>query len=616
MSLQLTGTSILSCSYEREKVASVTAFINFKDVSLNRVSIPSSTSRVKFPVNLFPDMAHPSTYFESIPLQDKKPTIAPALQDKYKTLLQAMKPYDLISLQETVSFVHKFFFLSKKDATNRFITDCSSFNDIMAKKTSVRLPHHRDFVAIMSHIKGQVLTSKTDLSKCFWSVEIPMNLRRFFSLPAVVINGKTMYPHLTRLPQGSCTSPQICQVLHEHLIRRAILLLPIQDQETICLVPGLENATNKTLLFVVVYIDDVILFASITDTQLMYRFRHAYLKTVKDAGFEVKPSKTVKPTTSPMQALGVVVHGARRAILLDSQKIARVVPETFELLIHPPQDINLLKAQSLIGQWSYLIGLRPEFHCLFSSMYEWLHCGSLRSPTLPWENARKPKVVTLVRETKREFWSLLACLPDVQYVNIPYQMVGTIVLASDASDTGIGANFLADRLDASRCATWLVDSSPGRETTMADRIAWIDSTSPWHQNWTTLISSDVNGIWQRCLLSNASNDDCLAAMDESKGVTSVQDLGLLHITSAEMAAALFGLMKLVRVPLSEKTRRVIALIDASAASGAIRKGRSKSNDFTIILRRLLAVRLTYDIQLIPVWVPTASQPADLPSRCQ
>ena len=60
--------------------------------------------------------------------------------------------------------------------------------------------------------------------------------------------------------------------------------------------------------------------------------------------------------------------------------------------------------------------------------------------------------------------------------------------------------------------------------------------------------------------------------------------------------------------------RLVAAIDAQAVLGAVKKGRSSKPTFKRQITRLAATCLAADLQLLTVWVPSAHNPADAPSR--
>jgi len=88
-----------------------------------------------------------------------------------------------------------------------------------------------------------------------------------------------------------------------------------------------------------------------------------------------------------------------------------------------------------------------------------------------------------------------------------------------------------------------------------------------------------------------------------------------HAHSGELEA--HGLLLLTQWVARTATRhssRVVVAIDARAVLGAARKGRSSAPTLKRAIMRVAATCLAADLQLMTLWVPSAHNPADAPSR--
>jgi hypothetical protein len=65
---------------------------------------------------------------------------------------------------------------------------------------------------------------------------------------------------------------------------------------------------------------------------------------------------------------------------------------------------------------------------------------------------------------------------------------------------------------------------------------------------------------------------------------------------------------------SSSHHRVALLTDSMVVAGAVTKGRSSSPDLLRRLRSLAALQLASGLRLFLRWIPSASNPADGPSR--
>ena len=86
-----------------------------------------------------------------------------------------------------------------------------------------------------------------------------------------------------------------------------------------------------------------------------------------------------------------------------------------------------------------------------------------------------------------------------------------------------------------------------------------------------------------------------------------------HINRLELIALLVGTRWLLSRP-SSVGRRFLALVDSTAVVGAVGKGRSSSPALRLGVRRFAALALGGGLRFRTVWVPSALNPADAPSR--
>jgi hypothetical protein len=94
-----------------------------------------------------------------------------------------------------------------------------------------------------------------------------------------------------------------------------------------------------------------------------------------------------------------------------------------------------------------------------------------------------------------------------------------------------------------------------------------------------------------------------------------------HINVLEVRAALTAVRWSLSLPSSIQSsgeqwcgRRLLLVSDSAASLGSINKGRSSSHSLLRPLRTIAALVLGSGIQLSVVWIPSADNPADGPSR--
>jgi len=86
-----------------------------------------------------------------------------------------------------------------------------------------------------------------------------------------------------------------------------------------------------------------------------------------------------------------------------------------------------------------------------------------------------------------------------------------------------------------------------------------------------------------------------------------------HINVLELRAALLAVHHAMTYP-SSLCSRVYLLLDSTVAFFSLWKGRSSSPALLLVLRKVSALLLAGGISLMPGWLPSASNPADAPSR--
>eukprot|EP00899_Mesostigma_viride_P020872 jgi/Mesvir1/28787/Mv25579-RA.1 len=130
---------------------------------------------------------------------------------------------------------------------------------------------------------------------------------------------------------------------------------------------------------------------------------------------------------------------------------------------------------------------------------------------------------------------------------------------------------------------------------------------------TLLIPSEVAYAGPRPLSARAQQ--AITSQQWRVGVRSRwRDPGM-HINEKEVRAAVKGVERSAR-SLANRGKRVVRLVDSTAALGCLAKGRSSSHKLNKQCRRLCALTLATGSRSQWVWTPSALQPADGVSRGQ
>ena len=102
-------------------------------------------------------------------------------------------------------------------------------------------------------------------------------------------------------------------------------------------------------------------------------------------------------------------------------------------------------------------------------------------------------------------------------------------------------------------------------------------------------------------------------VSQFRNILSIKAKHISHPGALEAAAISLALRWLLRSPRKHATR-VPLLCDAQAVLHAAVKGRSSAPTFRYELRRIAALSLAGDILVRYIYVPSACNPADAPSR--
>jgi hypothetical protein len=86
-----------------------------------------------------------------------------------------------------------------------------------------------------------------------------------------------------------------------------------------------------------------------------------------------------------------------------------------------------------------------------------------------------------------------------------------------------------------------------------------------------------------------------------------------HINSLEVRSISTAVRRVLSSPLSIR-HRLLIISDSQVAVGALSKGRSSSFNLLRRIRPITALLLASGLQLFLRWIPSASNPADAPSR--
>ena len=526
---------------------------------------------------------------------------------EYRLLLLRMKHGGMLSFTQSPKCVNGLFGVAKDGDNIRLIIDCRPVNALLIDSPHVALPTP-DLISKLimpspQHEQQQhqpLYAAKVDLSDYYHRIRMPSSWHDYFALPPVTagdVGGivgyrdtDVVYPCITTLPMGFSHAVYLAQAIHEHLIDTRVPLLRSHDR----IRPHNRDDPTQQMDYQLnrmrhsVYIDDLNIYG--TNSNEMKAAQDQYVAAMMAAGLPPKPSKIVAPTSTGLECLGVMVHGDAGEVGVSVHKLHRLRRDTLSLLQHGSASGDELS--KIIGRFTWGMLIRRPSLSIFSAVYKYIIIARHRTFQL-WPSVR------------RELYTA-AMMTPLLFTSIRVPFIPKII-ASDASEAAQGV--VAADIDHQTCLG--ITSHVSRPDVMIQSS--VDSVdSPRVHFVSPLLSSTVSSANWRTIVSHPWRQS-------------------EHINVLEVRAALTAIRWSLSLPTSIQRHnhsdsnnsnhyyswyghRLLLCSDSSSALGAINKGRSSSHTLLRPLRTIAALLLSSGIQLSVVWLPSAANPADGPSR--
>jgi hypothetical protein len=300
----------------------------------------------------------------------------------------------------------------------------------------------------------------------------------------------------------------------------------------------------------------------------------------------VKESKCIRPdTVRTVTALGMDVNGEDGTVSISAERHHKMIMATLHVLWKKKVTGHALSV--VIGLWTWNLLLRRPALSALKCSYSFVERHR-------WETAE------LWPSVRRELVALVGLAP-LLHSSLRHQW-WTSTVASDASldKAGVVATDfvekLVEQLWPSSCVSWLVSAADELMTDgerhvhepAAEGAVVIAITPPkapmtlkTDYRWSEIISY----TWR---------------MEE-------------HINFLELRAAILACRWILSHPSSAR-KRVMLVIDSAVVYYIMRKGRSSSSPLLAVYRRLSSLLLASGLNITPIWVPSAANPADEASR--
>lgn len=523
---------------------------------------------------------------QSAPL--KPPRVAGS-RSEYVRLIGRMVGVGMSSFTSQPKCVNGVFAVGKDEESDRLIIDAQPANRLFADPPHVALPDPSHLVQLRIPEGFVLCVGKSDLSNYYHHLGLPAWMQPYFALPPLTVaelasigiqSSVPLYPMCLTLPMGFSHAVFLANTSHEFVVYSSGALS--REDNLLRLVSPDVDSTRAVHGIV---IDDFFLFS--LNLELAQRIFDRVLAAYRAAGFVVKPSKVVHPTTRPVKVIGFMIardpvgHTTIQLSIESALELARVT-----LAVLERGQVSGLGLAHVIGRWTWSMLLRRPSLAVLQHVYRYVEVAGRRRFTL-WPSVR------------RELWMLLGLLPLLHArFDVP---TFRHLIATDASELGGGVVCTAI-------------------TPQLNQRVWPICSSRAHAYMQTICNAlALNGhlsdlpplLVQPSSAYTAFYTDVLA----SRWSTIISSGWLLpeHINVLELRAVLLAIHWLLSYPSSHLSR-VYLLVDSTVALFALWKGRSSSAQLLLILRKINALLLASGVSLLTGWIPSGVNPADRPSR--
>jgi hypothetical protein len=510
------------------------------------------------------------------------------------------------SINNVVMCVNGLFTITKDALSTRLIIDARYANALFVDPPAVRLPTPANFIELTLRRNETLFKAKMDVANFYHEIVLPPWLSMYFALPPVrvsslspdIVSGDPLlrslpstamvHPVLRRLAMGFSHSVAVAQAIHENLLYSCGALSPSSNILNVGRpVIGVEPIHA-------LYVDD---------NNMLGSCPHALNKVYQDcasaykrAGFPVKQSKCVPPTSDTVTMIGVAVHGTGR-VAPTPERVKELLAITHQVIMAGCCTGRRMAA--IVGSWTWVMLLRRFTLCIFRQVYRFTACAGDKEYTL-W-----PSVVA-------ELATVMGIAPMLRSqatcVFFPH------VVATDASLAGAG-------MVASTITAGVLDDLYPVSGKHVDHESATSSSAVGRY---CRRHPAVHGLLQPHISYNYMQEHARMSIENIKSTAykRVDEMRWWeivayrwrhedHINALEMSAVVTAIRWVSSHP-SSINARLLLCTDNAAAYYALKKGRS--GKLLPIIRRIASTVLATGISLSLIWLPSETNPADSASR--
>jgi hypothetical protein len=263
---------------------------------------------------------------------------------EYVRLVGRLVQQGMVGFTAAPLAVNGVFAVGKDADSDRLIIDAQPANRLFVDSPGVSLPNPSHLVQLQVPRGQRMFVGKSDLSNFYHHLGLPSWLRPYFALPPLTPQelaqcgapSNAAYPMCLTLPMGFSHAVFLAQSVHQHVLYSARALDP-RDSLLHLLSP---TVTHDRAVHGIV-IDDLFLFS--LDQQRAQQSFDAVLAAYRAAGFVVKDSKVVAPTSAPVKVIGFDIDGAAATVSLPEESQQQLVRTTLAVLaVLPARQVDVV----------------------------------------------------------------------------------------------------------------------------------------------------------------------------------------------------------------------------------------------------------------------------------
>lgn len=471
--------------------------------------------------------------------------------------------------------VNAIFAVPKSDGLQRLILDDRRYNYCTVDPPHTDLPTPDSFTHVHVPAHLDVGTSWLDLSDFYHRLLLLGDVPLLHGLTALSVRElgpewahlgepeQVLFFVYLRVPMGAKHSVHMAQTGHLHTLQSSGIL---DQYERISSDSSMSFGQGRYT----VCIDDLGLLLPRADHEIVLpRLREFYASR----GLPVKLSKQVVNADTAV-GLGVSWQNTTSGFFLYPHpvKFPLLVKATLGLVAYSlPVSVGLV--QAIVGHWIWYLLLRRPLLAVLSATFAFIHRYEHRVMPL-WQSVRAELL-------------FLCYLSPFVFTDLS-RAVSPIALNFDASSSALGV--ITHRVPPSALRTFY--DTPARSIA----VMASDATLSPHQ-------ATITAMLESTQLTEVA----------ARFSAPVRDF---DINTKEALAAQTSLTHALQRPATLPIRhhRVLLIGDNTSVLFALRKGRSPSRALLSVCRRIASLVLANDIILLPYYIDTDRNPADVPSR--